>query len=322
MKDNFRKRIFMKSAALLTTASFLSLASLPVLAKTTARLIRIDAVYDDFDDKYGDKEDVPEADTGEQIDTDRLVVTATFRVNEDGNIYDEERILRPNQYELSTTTVLKGLRTIDVTYTYKGVEKTDSFKLRGIGEVTDPEFEEDAKGRWYMIGRNGNMLKDMLYTFDGKTYLFDENGYLVSGWQLYHNRWYYFDEMNFEAAKGWQSIDSTVYYFDTECAMATNYWEYHDGQWYYFNVTGVRAAGWIFTGGKWYYMNDDYAMHTGWLSEKGKWYYLESSGEMAYGWKEIKGIWYYFDKNGVMASNTFIGDYYVDSSGAWIADWK
>lgn len=322
MKGNFRKEFFMKSAAFLTASSFLSLAALPVQAKTTTRLIRIDAVYDDFDDKYGDKEDVPEADTGEPIDTDLLVVTATFRINDDGYIYDDERILSPNQYDLSTNTVLKGLRTVEVTYTYKGTEKTDTFKLRGVGEVSDPEFEKDSKGRWYMIGRNGNMLKDNLYTIDDETYLFDENGYLVSGWQLYKNRWYYFDEDDFEAVKGWQEIDSTVYYFDNECAMVTNYWDYHNNHWYYFDVSGVRATGWIFTGGKWYYMKEDYTMHTGWLQEKGKWYYMESSGEMVSGWNEIKGAWYYFNENGVMAANTFIGDDYVDGNGVWVPDWQ
>lgn len=322
MKGNLRKQIFMKSAAFLMTFSFLSHAVVPAQAKTTIKLLRIEAVYDDFDEKNGDKEDTPEADTGDLIDTSKLVVTATYRINEDGDIYEQEKILTPTQYELSSNTVLKGLRTIEVTYTYKGTQKSDTFKLRGIGEVEYPEFQEDKKGRWYMIGKNGNMIKDTLYEFEGDTYLFDENGYLVDGWQLYNNRWYYFDEYDYAAEKGWQEIDSTVYYFDDDYAMVTNYWAYHNGKWYYFGGSGIRSTGWIYTGGKWYFMNDDYTMYTGWKEEKGKWYYLDTSGDMVTGWKQIKDVWYYFNDNGVMAANTFIDDYYVDSSGAWVPDWQ
>lgn len=322
MKGNFRKHIFTSAAAFLAASSCFSLSAISAQAKTTIRLVRIEATYDDYDDKYGDKEDIPEATTGDPIDTDRLVVIATFKINEDGDIYEDERILSPNQYELSTNTVIKGLRTIEVTYTYKGTEKSDTFKLRGVGEVMYPDFEVDKKGRWYMIGQNGAMLKDGLYTIDGENYLFDEDGYLVSGWQLYKNRWYYFDEDDFEAEKGWKEIDSTVYYFDNDCAMVTNYWAFHDNKWYYFGGSGVRSSGWIFTGGKWYYMNEDYTMHTGWLQDKGKWYYMDKSGEMLSGWQQIKDVWYYFNENGVMAANTFIDDYYVDSNGAWIPNWQ
>lgn len=322
MKDNFRKQIFMKLTAFLMTFSFLSLSALPAQAKTTTRLLSIEAVYDDYDEKYGDKKDIPQADTGDPIDTDRLVVIATFRIKEDGYTYDEERILSPSQYELSTNTVLKGIRTIEVTYTYKGVEKSDTFKLRGIGEVEYPEFQEDSKGRWYMIGTNGNMLKDGLYVIDGKTYLFNENGYLVDGWQSYDKRWYYFDEYNFAAVTGWNEIDSIVYYFGDDCALKTDCWVSHNNKWYYFGASGARSYGWIHTDGKWYYLDNDYSMHTGWLQEKGKWYYLDTDGDMVTGWKQIKDYWYYFSENGIMAANTFIGDYYVNSDGVWIPDWQ
>jgi len=322
MKGNLRKPVLKKSAAFLMTFVFLSLTVLPVQAKTTIKLVRIEAVYDNYDEKNGDKDDIPKADTGDPIDTSKLVVTATYRINEDGATYEQEKVLNPSQYELSTDTVLKGLRTVEVTYTYKGKEKKDTFKLRGIGELDEPEFMEDKKGRWYMIDTNGSMVKDSLIKVNGKTYLFDENGYMVDGWHLYKNRWYYFDEYDFAAEKGWKEIDSTVYYFDDDCAMVTNYWCYHNGKWYYFGGSGIRSKGWIYTDSNWYFMNDDYTMHTGWKEEKGKWYYLDASGEMITGWKQIKDTWYYFNNNGVMAANTFIDDYYVDSNGAWIPDWQ
>ena len=35
------------------------------------------------------------------------------------------------------------------------------------------------------------------------------------------------------------------------------------------------------------------------------------------GWHVINGNWYYMYANGVMATNTWIGGYYVNSSGVW-----
>lgn len=61
-------------------------------------------------------------------------------------------------------------------------------------------------------------------------------------------------------------------------------------------------------------------MQTGWLLLD-KWYYLETSGAMVAGrWKWVNGKCYYFDNNGRMAADTWIGDYYVDASGAWIPE--
>lgn len=307
-----------KFSSLMIMTAFFALSSLPIQAKdsTTIRLVKIEAVYDEHDDD--DTEDIPTARTGDFIDTDKLVVTATYRIKENGTSYDNEVVLKPSQYELSTKTVIKGLRDVEVTYTYKGKEKKDTFKLRGKGEVSNPRFESTSTGKWYMISTNGSMLKDTKQKIDGDVYLFDENGYLLSGWQLFENRWYYFDESDYTALCGWQNLDSTVYYFDDECAMVTNYWAYHEGDWYYFGTSGLRTSGWNYTGGEWYYMNEDYTMHTGWLLEKSKWYYLESSGEMVTGWKEIDGKWYYFNSNGVMAVNTYVNEYYVDDNGVWV----
>ncbi|NCC44536.1 MAG: hypothetical protein EOM18_13380, partial [Clostridia bacterium] len=34
--------------------------------------------------------------------------------------------------------------------------------------------------------------------------------------------------------------------------------------------------------------------------------------------QRIGSAWYYMDSTGAMASDTWIGTYYVDASGAWI----
>ena len=38
---------------------------------------------------------------------------------------------------------------------------------------------------------------------------------------------------------------------------------------------------------------------------------------MATGWIKVNGTWYYLNGSGAMAENTWIGNYYVNSSGAW-----
>ena len=38
---------------------------------------------------------------------------------------------------------------------------------------------------------------------------------------------------------------------------------------------------------------------------------------MKTGWQQVNGSWYYMDTSGKMAVNTWIGDWYVDGSGAW-----
>ncbi len=61
-------------------------------------------------------------------------------------------------------------------------------------------------------------------------------------------------------------------------------------------------------------------MQTGWLKLNGTWYYLKLNGVMATGWLKVGSNWYYFNSNGSMAKDTWIGNYYVDSSGKWIKD--
>ena len=58
-------------------------------------------------------------------------------------------------------------------------------------------------------------------------------------------------------------------------------------------------------------------MATGWVKTGGNWYYLSSSGRMATGWVKTDGSWYYLTSSGAMAENTWIGNYYVNSNGAW-----
>ena len=59
------------------------------------------------------------------------------------------------------------------------------------------------------------------------------------------------------------------------------------------------------------------AMRTGWILVDNTWYYMDINGEMLTGWQQINDVWYYFADNGKMAADTWIGNWYVDASGAW-----
>ena len=98
----------------------------------------------------------------------------------------------------------------------------------------------------------------------------------------------------------------------------TTGWVNANGTWYFMNNAGIMQTGWILSNGKWYYMNTDGSMATGWINVGGKWYFLNSSGDMATGWVLSNGKWYYLDSDGHMLSNTTIGSYRLDASGAWV----
>ena len=52
-----------------------------------------------------------------------------------------------------------------------------------------------------------------------------------------------------------------------------------------------------------------------------KWFYLKDDGQRAEnGWLTVAGKDYYFDANGFLATNTWVNQYYVNSSGAKVKD--
>ena len=92
--------------------------------------------------------------------------------------------------------------------------------------------------------------------------------------------------------------------------------------WFYLNPDGSMRTGWFYdyTYGSWFYLNGNGTMKTGWLNDGGTWYYLNGNGTMKTGWFcENDGIWYFLYGNGAMAHDVWIGNYYVNSSGAWTA---
>lgn len=61
------------------------------------------------------------------------------------------------------------------------------------------------------------------------------------------------------------------------------------------------------------------AANAEWKSNTTGWWYTEGSS-WATGWKNINGNWYYFYSDGYMAHDCWIGNYYLNSSGAWTTE--
>ena len=57
-------------------------------------------------------------------------------------------------------------------------------------------------------------------------------------------------------------------------------------------------------------------VHADWKKDNIGWYYQDNNSYYT-GWKLIDNNWYYFYSDGYMATNDKIGDYFVNSTGAW-----
>lgn len=124
------------------------------------------------------------------------------------------------------------------------------------------------------------------------------------------------DKSNSGSLTGWVSTsDGWMYQIDGVDATG---WVNAGGTWYFMNNAGIMQTGWVLSNGKWYYMNTNGSMATGWVNTNGKWYFLNGAGDMATGWVLSNGKWYYLDSDGHMLSNTTVGNYRLDASGAWI----
>lgn len=159
--------------------------------------------------------------------------------------------------------------------------------------------------------------------------------YPANQWKAISGNWYYFDSNGYMYEQGWHWIDGNCYYMYSSGAMASDTWidgSYvnssgvwvqgkwlHDTTgWWYQNADGTYSTNqWQSINGKWYYFNRNGYMQTGWLQLGNTWYYLNADGSMVTGWKQIGNTWYYFYSGGGMASNTWIGNSYVNESGVW-----
>lgn len=195
-------------------------------------------------------------------------------------------------------------------------------------------WQHDSHGWWYRYD-SGSYPRNQWRYIDGYEYWFDSDGYMATYWKVVDGKWHYFGSDGAEKygwikigstwyylnqygemQTGWQQIDGTWYLFDGNGAMTTN-WKSLYGVWYYFGSSGAMCTGWELINENWYHFNNDGVMDSGWTYVNKEWYYLASDGAMyKEGWHYINGEWYYMYSSGAMAHDTWIGNYYVNTSGA------
>ena len=140
----------------------------------------------------------------------------------------------------------------------------------------------------------------------------------AAAWQKNSVGWWWQKDDGSYPANSWQFINGKWYAFDQNGYMRHG-WFLDGSTWYYLGGAddGSMKTGWQLVNGTWYYMNGSGAMLTGWQFINGNWYYMNGSGAMLTGWQFINGNWYYMYADGRMAANTWVGNYYVNGSGAW-----
>ena len=195
--------------------------------------------------------------------------------------------------------------------------------------------------RWWYRHADGSYTTNGWEVINGAWYYFDGAGWMVTGWLKLSGTWYYLTGSG-AMATGWIQVGGTWYYMNASGAMVTDTWignNYVDGsgawipgkvkaqagwvqngsRWWYRHADGSYTTnGWEVINGAWYYFDGAGWMVTGWLKLSGTWYYLTGSGAMATGWIQVGGTWYYMNASGAMVTDTWIGNNYVDGSGAWI----
>ena len=101
-----------------------------------------------------------------------------------------------------------------------------------------------------------------------------------------------------------------------------NQWVMNNGKWQYIDSLGKPLTSQWFLDknlGKYYYLGADGNMATGWIYISGQWYLLDGSGAMLTGWQYSNGKWYYLNPvSGAMVTNSYVGSYRVDSTGAMV----
>ena len=207
--------------------------------------------------------------------------------------------------------------------------------------VSAASWKKNSVGWWYEED-NGSYPANQWKQINGNWYWFNKNGYMATGWQYIGGEWYYFQSSGAMLEEGWHVINGNWFYMYASGEMAADAWignsyvnssgawvqgktKVQEGwvqsgsRWWYRHADGgYTRNGWEMIKGQWYFFDKDGWMVTGWRQIGGDWYYFQTSGAMVgEGWHVINGNWYYMYANGVMATNTWIGGYYVNSSGVW-----
>lgn len=128
------------------------------------------------------------------------------------------------------------------------------------------------------------------------------DSFAAGSWISDSKGWWYVWSDGTYPVTGWYEIEGEWYYFTSDGYM--DYSEYRDGYW----LNSDGTINYTYSGGRW-------------MSDSVGWWYIDSSGWYPQNqWVWIDGYCYYFKSDGYMATDEWIGEDYVDSSGHQIKD--
>ena len=167
----------------------------------------------------------------------------------------------------------------------------------------------------------------------------------LTGWQTINGQQYFIKEDGSKATSSWidrsyvdkdgkKVVGSFIYdenyksyfYLKADGNYAENQWLEIGGKWYYFKEWGYMAKS------EWkgnYYLNPSGAMaKKEWIfdNQYNSYFYLKADGKYAEKeWIQDGGKWYYLLSGGYLATRQWVGDYFVNGSGAmmtkeWLFD--
>ena len=173
------------------------------------------------------------------------------------------------------------------------------------GESTYNAVQKTAEGlpavSYSTSGRPSGVIKE----FKSGSWMYDGKGW-----------WYKYQDGSYPR-NGIYQLDDKICFFDAEGYAQSGIVQYGENHYYFSPEDLLLRTGWVENGGRWYYFStDNGAMLTGWQKIGGNWYFLGADGSMQTGWVDHNGTQYYLDASGIMASDSWIGNNYVDKSGA------
>ena len=168
-------------------------------------------------------------------------------------------------------------------------------------------------GKWLYRYGDGTYAQNKFEVINGSTYYFDADGYMVTGWSTIESNWYYFNASGCMVTNAWVGN----YYLGSDGVMARNTWIDN----VYVDASGLRQQnGWIYNGRWWYRYGDGTYAQNKFEIINGSTYYFDVDGNMVIGWQEIDSNWYCFNASGCMLTNTWVGNYYLESDGIMVTN--
>lgn len=232
-------------------------------------------------------------------------------VERDGNLY---YIYPENgEYAYGTVAVEGKLCRFDDFGRYIGTE-TAGWLLLGVDTYYVVDDEGNIAIGWKKIG--------------GYWYYFNKEGHMQIGWLTLGDKTYYLDPSG-SMVIGKYTIDGETHTFDSNGVWqggkpAQTGWVKEGDYWYYYLTDGTLATGFMDIGANSYCFDNQGRMLTGWIQWKPysymeiyRYFYANKDGAFIKGWQQIGGVWYYFYKDGHMAVDTYIDNYYINTSGIW-----